>query len=463
MNEYGNYVLNAFPQPYKFDEFLQSKVAGIEFVRRGESIVTNRHILGRDIEIKKLRSNTNLGSFEKTFYVIIVLCDENRIEEQTLEVLRHFVKEEPDTYKERFSIKMLNLKVLKNNQVIKVKSIYDYATGGTKYTQGTKHVGNPLSIYPASIYRYNDVSVLEKSEMKYTRVWEIKDGFDIAKAYKYKTMLEMLYKNGLRNLWRDVARGNADMRRLTKKQLIKNRQMLRELNPDYRQYQWIPSMVEFGFKATPKLVDMIDTWTDYELKYRIEIADKFNLKAKDLMMYLHKQDCSAVLYRDYRNMLDKLNTPASTNQTIYPKDLKAAHDDAVMKFNTIKHEASNKAYRRRLKGLSKYEYQSTKYSIIVPKRLEDVLEEGKILNHCVGSYVEGVSEGKTTILFLRKTEEIEKPFYTVEYKDNAVRQCRGENNSKRTEEIEDFLDEWKKYIKKSKKKSEKQEVAYARF
>lgn len=273
----------------------------------------------------------------------------------------------------------------------------------------------------------------------------------------------MLYKNGLRNLWRDVARGNADMRRLTKKQLIKNRQMLRELNPDFRQHQWIPSMVEFGFKATPKLVDMIDTWTDYELKYRIEIADKFNLKAKDLIMYLHKQDCSAVLYRDYRYMLDKLNTPASTNQTIYPKDLKVAHDDEVMKFNTIKHEANNKAYKRRLRGLVKYEYQNTKYSIIVPKRLEEVLEEGKILNHCVGSYVENVSEGKTTILFLRKTEEIEKPYYTVEYKDNAVRQCRGENNSKRTEEIEDFLDEWKKYIKKSKKKSEKQEVAYARF
>ena len=64
-------VENRFRLPTNFDDFLQSVTIGIEYVRKGEPIVTNRHILGREVIVKQLRSNTNLNNQFHRFYVIV--------------------------------------------------------------------------------------------------------------------------------------------------------------------------------------------------------------------------------------------------------------------------------------------------------------------------------------------------------------------------------------------------------
>ena len=54
------------------------------------------------------------------------------------------------------------------------------------------------------------------------------------------------------------------------------------------------------------------------------------------------------------------------------------------------------------------------YIIVTPKKPVEVVNEGTILHHCVGGYVEEVCNGSTNILFLRKKSEPTKPFYTIE-------------------------------------------------
>lgn len=68
------------------------------------------------------------------------------------------------------------------------------------------------------------------------------------------------------------------------------------------------------------------------------------------------------------------------------------------------------------------------YVLTAPRSSEDLLIEGKTLNHCVGSYVERIAKRETSIYFLRKKDYLNQPFYTIEIKNGKVQQCRTTNN-----------------------------------
>jgi len=83
------------------------------------------------------------------------------------------------------------------------------------------------------------------------------------------------------------------------------------------------------------------------------------------------------------------------------------------------------------------------YSIIAVKELLDLVKEGRVLNHCVGSYVDSVSNGNEYILFLRKNDNVDIPFYTIDVTpDGKVRQIHGKGNCSITKEIKPFIDKW---------------------
>jgi hypothetical protein len=66
--------------------------------------------------------------------------------------------------------------------------------------------------------------------------------------------------------------------------------------------------------------------------------------------------------------------------------------------------------------------------IIVPKSIDDLVKEGKSLNHCVGNgtYDKRVIEGKSKIFFVRKNPE--EPLLTAEVTGEGIRQLRGYDN-----------------------------------
>ena len=66
------------------------------------------------------------------------------------------------------------------------------------------------------------------------------------------------------------------------------------------------------------------------------------------------------------------------------------------------------------------------------------------MHHCVGSYVQKVADGKTTILFLRRASAPDEPFYTMEVIGNQMIQCRAKNNGAMTKEVEDFVRAFKR-------------------
>lgn len=92
----------------------------------------------------------------------------------------------------------------------------------------------------------------------------------------------------------------------------------------------------------------------------------------------------------------------------------------------------------------RYLYENDKYLIKFPKNSFEIVSEGETLRHCVAGYTNRVSNGNTTILFIRKKEEENKPFYTVEIKGDNIVQIKGFANSymNKTEGLTEFVFEW---------------------
>lgn len=99
-----------------------------------------------------------------------------------------------------------------------------------------------------------------------------------------------------------------------------------------------------------------------------------------------------------------------------------------------------------------YGYLGKDYRVIVPSRIEEVLEEGERLHHCVGSsgrYWDRMERRESYVLFLRRASDPDTPYYTLEVEpDGTVRQKRTmyDRQKEDIKDAEKFLMEWQRAI-----------------
>jgi len=172
------------------------------------------------------------------------------------------------------------------------------------------------------------------------------------------------------------------------------------------------------------------------LEKQQEKADK-----KYLISVQHLEDYWNALYKVYRAMPQEL---------LYPKDLNRAHDEMVLRVKEKEDAELNKMIAERLPALSVMSYQNEEMGLLIRPAASqaELIKEGELLHHCVGGYAKRYASGETCILFVRKIEEPNIPFYTLEYKNGAVQQNRGDHNCARTPEVQAFESEWLNHIKK---------------
>lgn len=143
-------------------------------------------------------------------------------------------------------------------------------------------------------------------------------------------------------------------------------------------------------------------------------------------------------YRDYLDMCHKLGYDMKNRFVLYPKDLQKSHDKAA---RWIKHRKDTKIKRdfiatyRQFSGQLDFEKDGLK--IVYPDTPDDVIKEGHVLHHCVSGYVERAANKECVILFLRKSSDEEKPFYTIEVRGQKA--VRGTGNCSMTPEVEAFI------------------------
>ena len=170
---------------------------------------------------------------------------------------------------------------------------------------------------------------------------------------------------------------------------------------------------------------------------------------------------SAWLYNDYLNMKTYLPHELGKDFPYVPKansyeKLKEKHDQIITIYNKYRAQQRiaalkelNEEYQEKvLPKVKEFEYSDDNYLIVACPELKDLIYEGTELHHCVGSYTDSVGHGKQYILFLRKKEEPDKPFYTINTSlDNRIIQIHGFGNCSVTEEISKFIDKWAKKFK----------------
>ena len=198
------------------------------------------------------------------------------------------------------------------------------------------------------------------------------------------------------------------------------------------------------------------------------ISDK--MSAVQIFNYINKQmnalnmTCNEVmnLWKDYLAMAVKLNMDTSDAIIYRAGRLRQRHAELV---NLLQrkdlHERANEiinSYPLLPDVFSyvkaKYEYAGEKYSVIAPSCVEDVLAEGRNLHHCVAEqdrYLDRIERRESYILFLRRTNEPDVSYYTLEVEPGGtIRQKRTlyDRNGEDIITAEPFLREWQKVIKK---------------
>ena len=102
----------------------------------------------------------------------------------------------------------------------------------------------------------------------------------------------------------------------------------------------------------------------------------------------------------------------------------------------------------------KYEYADDEYAIIVPERIEDILNEGRNLHHCIANsdrYWERIERRETYVLFLRRTSDVTKSYYTLEVEPNGTIRQKRTMFDRQDPDIEDakkFLANWQAAVSK---------------
>lgn len=154
-------------------------------------------------------------------------------------------------------------------------------------------------------------------------------------------------------------------------------------------------------------------------------------------------------YHDYLEMCVKEQYDMKNSFVLFPRSLQEAHDKVVRR---IKQKADAKMRRdfkvacRRI--MSQLDYEKDGMKIVYPQTPGDLVAEGNALHHCVGTYADRVARQECIILFLRKCEEENKPFYTIEVRHREVVQVRGAENKGATPEVEKFISQWEKAVLK---------------
>ncbi len=219
----------------------------------------------------------------------------------------------------------------------------------------------------------------------------------------------------------------------------------------HKAYIYCKDFSEYSLGRLKKVIPKNPKYDIYDyIKYIIS-----NSKADEIFDIPNTQ----IYYTDYLEAAKELNYDLSVHNVLFPKNLKEAHDNAIRNRYISTSIEDMGSYNSRYKELIKmYEYEKDGFSIVVPKSIGEIVLEGKLLSHCVGGYAHRHMTGATTILFLRKTEEIYSALYTIEIDDKTktIRQIQGfGNRTPLTEEAEAFFNEWKEEIKHRKIKKKK--------
>ena len=211
---------------------------------------------------------------------------------------------------------------------------------------------------------------------------------------------------------------------------------------------------------------------DYHGKDIIRLVIKKGVvgEYEKLFKYLNKHQLSEYLYLDYVRACNYLKLDLTDDAIRYPSDFHRWHDIRLEQYRTVREEELRKENALRAREKRKREKErkleeeklakdfliaakkylplagfteDEHYAIFLAQSKTELINEGNALQHCVGynGYDKKMAREETLIFFVRKLEDIDTPYVTIEYslKAKKVLQCYAHKNSKPEETVLDFV------------------------
>lgn len=323
---------------------------------------------------------------------------------------------------------------------------------------------------------------IERSELKYCNVnaisncagWEGIE--DALRAFANNPAIEMYAKAGMDELVRHLLQKDGRTRLINRRaktlngQLrIKDRAKIKRLIAEKGSILLLKILQQeekSGCNWTAEQEQFLKRmYVHYEGEKRVNFCLRY-MSLQKLMNRIKKykkqenEDDWMVLgrYKDYLRMREELGYDMTNEVYVYPKNLKKKHDEMVKEREARRDELYAEKMRvkypdiakRYGKYCKKYGYEQNGYFIRPARDAEEIIMEGRLQHHCVGgeNYLRKHNDGKTVILFLRKVETPDIPYYTIEMRNNEILQWYGIRDGKPDKEIiGPYLDEYQEHLK----------------
>lgn len=346
---------------------------------------------------------------------------------------------------------------------------YEYLSG-----YGGRKEEERCRLYPRNLRKILKGSKLEYSgmpEFARTGIEFYQQDF-IGKAKKYPG-IEKLIKAGFYNLTNTcISYGSRTPIDLYQKRVKKvlgltgeYYNLIRDKDPTWREYEVTEQCQDVGIRAT---WEQIQRMAQYARNFAIYMRHSTPHKMLKYIEGLKSEGPCAMRnqevndYHDYLQLAAGLGYNLDDDWILYPKNLKERHDQLTEEQNERKAELekeSDDKKDRKLKrtikreGWTRYEMETEELLIRLPECAHEIRKEGNAQHHCVATYMDRMVAGETCILFIRKKEEPDKSYYTVEVRDDEVIQVRGKYNVDPSEDVEEFMKIFKKNLRKAERKA----------
>ena len=386
----------------------------ITFTKAGKRIKTTNRTskYKRDVQLRK---NTNLNNLTKVMYGVRYATRKHLVELQTYRFTRSI--EKMDIFFEMIDVELVNLVScnIKSNKIL------------VKTNQPLSHMGMYLEVY---IENQDMNETFKNTYLKYVYeflevpyLYSIKySNEQLIRFHKYYKEIEVLKNLKAFSLIRSIARGNQDMRTITLNTIKKNKKWLKhDLN--FRQIKDLSYINRF-YKLNDEIISKVrdNSISKIQIEQILNFEIENGITNRKLLRYLDKQNRALRYYSDYLSMLRQLDRDVFYWSVLYPKNLVTAHDSLTLAIREQKKleknleiEEENKKYMKKYELLKELNIESENYSFIVPEAINEIIREGKTLQHCVYSdrYLKSHAND-SLIVFIRETSKIEDPYFTAE-------------------------------------------------
>lgn len=228
------------------------------------------------------------------------------------------------------------------------------------------------------------------------------------------------------------------LRKMELDDLVQLRDILGYIKTNNKKYGLNKATAIFNFFG-------LNSYYGYNSKFNLHDYDDVIFNIERFIEYLfYEADVKQAFerpntYVDYIKMSKELGAKFER----YPASINTAHDIAARYYNMIRYNGELRdKFKTAVACLSDYEgdIKNSKYTIVAPKDVQDIIQEGIELSHCVKSYIPAIADEKTAIVFLRAKNLPEVPLYTIEIKDNVIVQAAGSCNCELEDEAKEALE-----------------------